>query len=587
MEETRLIGKYRIVREISRSSITSVYEALQPPLDRKVLIKRLHPEYISDREISARFEREARTLGLIKHQNIVHIYDYHASEDDLYLVEEWISGGSVADLLKEHGTLTEPETVAIALDVLEGLEVAHKAGIIHRDIKPSNLLISHEGVVKITDFGLSQFEGSPGLTQQGMVIGTPAYMAPEVVSTGQADARSDLYSLGVTLYELMTGENPFLTKNLSETLTKVLSFKPAPLEGVSPKMQKLLASMLDKKEEKRPASVTEALEQIRELAKTFQVEHGWRDVKLTATPDLAMREESGSGIRPRVKPKRTIKVVFTALTVIIMCVFAFIIYNNISNRSENNISTTEKRGEPSESPILSPVYPREDSIHQQDVNNQAVSIHPDQDMNMSDRSNLLDKTNSDIGSKSSKEIDSLDQRSYTAVRNLLTPESSEAPSRERESAEPWSASGQLEKRVGYLMLSVEPWANVFFENRFMAQTPYISPLELPSGEVTLTLVNPDFPPLTRTFIIPSGDTLHERVNLLSLVGIIDFIDAYPWAEVYLDGDYLGRTPIGKRLYLPLGEHKISFRHPNFPEHIEKLKVDKNFSLRSLNVDLTR
>lgn len=253
METAEYIGKYKIVRRITHSSIASVFEALQPPFNRRVLLKRLNPEHISDPQIRQRFEREAQALAVIKHRNIVHIYDFHSDPDIFYLVEEWVDGGSVADLIHERRSLTERETIALFLDVLQGLDKAHKAGIIHRDIKPGNLLITGNGTVKLTDFGLAQFEGSPGLTQQGMVIGTPAYMAPETVSTGAGSIRSDLYSIGVCMYECLTGTNPFLADNLSETFTRVLSVKPPALEGISPELNRLLTSLLEKKRKNVPS----------------------------------------------------------------------------------------------------------------------------------------------------------------------------------------------------------------------------------------------------------------------------------------------------------------------------------------------
>ncbi|HEB84382.1 MAG TPA: serine/threonine protein kinase, partial [Bacteroidetes bacterium] len=266
VERLEKLAGYRIGREISRSSIASVYEGEQPSLGRKVLIKILHPQLASDPEIRARFEREAQALARIKHKNIVHVYDYRSDAEAVLLVSEWIAHGSLEEYLREHGPIDERHAAALALDVLEGLAAAHEAGIIHRDIKPANLLIAAGGSIKITDFGLAQFEDSPHLTQQGVVMGTPAYAAPEVISGRPPDARCDLYSLGVTLYELLTGTNPFRAENLSETLNRVLSLKPDPLEGVSPEMGKFLASLLEKRPERRPATTRDALEQARALA---------------------------------------------------------------------------------------------------------------------------------------------------------------------------------------------------------------------------------------------------------------------------------------------------------------------------------
>ncbi|HEX03748.1 MAG TPA: serine/threonine protein kinase, partial [Bacteroidetes bacterium] len=261
----RIVG-YRIDREISRSSITSVYQGYQESLQRKVLIKRLHPQFVSDPEIRSRFEREAHALARIKHKNIVHIYDFRADDELMLLVQEWISGGSVADFIRSHGPFSEREAVALAIDVLEGLNVAHEAKVIHRDIKPSNLMLSNVDSIKITDFGLAHFEGSPTLTQQGAIMGTPAYMPPEVVNGEPGSAKGDIYSLGVTLYELLTGNNPFQADNISQTLQRVLTVKPTKLEGVRDDTNRLLLSMMAKDPNHRPNSVSLILDQLRPLA---------------------------------------------------------------------------------------------------------------------------------------------------------------------------------------------------------------------------------------------------------------------------------------------------------------------------------
>ncbi len=250
MEERRKLGEFEIVRELSRSSIASVYEGYQPSLRRKVLIKRLHPQLSGDTEIRARFEREAHALAANRHEHVIHIYDYHASKEMIYLITEWIESGSLVDYKAEHGPFCEKEAIGVALDVLSGLAAAHEAGIIHRDIKPSNLLVSERYGIKITDFGLAQFEGSPTLTQQGAIVGTPAYMAPEILSGGEIDARCDLYSVGVTIYELMTGVNPFAADNVSETLNRIGTLKPPALEGISSQFNRFLAILLEKRPEK-------------------------------------------------------------------------------------------------------------------------------------------------------------------------------------------------------------------------------------------------------------------------------------------------------------------------------------------------
>ncbi|MBZ0263477.1 protein kinase [bacterium] len=588
MEERRQIGKYRIVREISRSSITAVYEAVQPPLDRKVLIKRLHPELTKDPDMTIRFEREAQALGLIRHPNIVHIYDYQADEESVHLVVEWVPGGSVADLLVKHGAVSEREAVAIAVDILDGLSTAHKAGIIHRDIKPDNLLISHGGSIKITDFGLSQFEGSPALTQQGMVIGTPAYMPPEVINTGNATVKSDLYSVGVTLYELVTGENPFLGTNISDTFTRVLNKKPAQLDGVSPKFQKLLNSMLEKKVEKRSESADEVLQGFRELAEEYNVKHGWTDVSKELEPISKEDSGNGSGISPRVRSKSSRTVIYSTAILFILVIASVILYpvlkNDDSSLSENRLDQKEK----SVASLDTTIVESEDQKDSSFVSTAIQSADPDKLLSEEQSTKKKDFQDSQLAEKLNDPvekpiaIDSATEKSsddQEKIDSTLLAYNDQGEDRGVLPAQSTAAKG-------YLLLHVDPWANIFFENQFLVQTPFDSALTLPAGTVSLTFVNPEIPPVTKQFSITSSDTLMEKIDLLSMVGIVEFIDAYPWAEVYLDGDYIGRTPLGRRIFLTEGVHQVQFKHPQYGDQKKTIDINPGAPPLTIHTDMT-
>ena len=219
MTEHEQIPGFELKRVISRSAIATVYEAYQPSLNRKAFLKKLHPQFAKDAELRARFEREAQICAKIKHLNLVDIYEYISSEDQVVLVLEYVEGNSLAELLKSKGPFPVDVAVSILMGILEGLAYAHAKGVIHRDLKPENILISEEGIVKISDWGLSFSPELGVLTHQGMAVGTPAYMSPEAASGGQITFRSDLFSLGVTVYEMFTGKRIFQgCRPLSESL---------------------------------------------------------------------------------------------------------------------------------------------------------------------------------------------------------------------------------------------------------------------------------------------------------------------------------------------------------------------------------
>jgi len=571
--DVQRLGEYRIDREIARSSIASIYEGYQESLDRKVLIKRLHPQLVGDAEIRARFEREARAIARIKHKNIVHIYDYRADDDLVLLVSEWISGGTLEELVRNEGPLTEREAVALCLDMLEGLAVAHENGIIHRDIKPSNLLISHSGAIKITDFGLAQFEGSPNLTQQGVVMGTPAYMAPELVSGSPADARSDLYGVGITVYELMSGVNPFRSDSMSQTLNRVTSLKPEPLEGVLPEFSDFLLHLMDKRPDRRPQSAREALAQIRAIATQLDVERGWAAIERTARED----DESRTRIRPVSRPTPRIGLVVLAWVLMLGITGSLLLF--LPEHEE---------------PSLPPAPVTQDTVNTQTPPSTATTTPTPRDTGRTGSEDTLAERPGTPPPETLEQKPEPPQPKPEPVTGTSTGEMAESTSpdtttqrvSDTASRPDTLAAAPMPQGDGYLYLSVHPWANVYLQDQLLAQTPYNKALKLPSGDVALTLINPEFPPITETVHIVANDTVRARVNLFERVGTIEFIDATPWAEVYLDGDYLGRTPIGKPTFVKPGTHDLSFRHPNLPDRVISFDITPGGEPRRFSVDLT-
>jgi serine/threonine-protein kinase len=204
----KTIGSYEVEREIGRGGMGVVLLARQPALDRAVVLKSLRRECTDDPQLVARFEREAQAAGSVQHQNVVAVHDCFGWRGRSYICQEYVDGTDLAAALGR--VRIEPRIAGlIALELTRGLEAIHARGIVHRDLKPANVLLSREGAVKIADFGISLDASARTLTQTGYSIGTPRYMSPEQLYGERADDRSDLFSLGVVLYEMCTGMPPF------------------------------------------------------------------------------------------------------------------------------------------------------------------------------------------------------------------------------------------------------------------------------------------------------------------------------------------------------------------------------------------
>jgi serine/threonine protein kinase, bacterial len=204
-----LDGRYRVDTMIATGGMSAVYRGLDLRLDRPVALKVMESRYAGDAQFLTRFQREARAVARLKDPGLVAVYDQGIDGKHPFLVMELIEGGTLRELLRERGPMPPHAVAAVLRPVLGGLAVAHRAGLVHRDIKPENVLISDVGDVKIADFGLVRAVAEAKITSTSVILGTVAYLSPEQVSTGDAGPRSDVYSVGILAYELLTGVTPF------------------------------------------------------------------------------------------------------------------------------------------------------------------------------------------------------------------------------------------------------------------------------------------------------------------------------------------------------------------------------------------
>jgi serine/threonine-protein kinase len=224
------LGRYEIISEIGQGAMGVVYKATDPLIDRTVAIKTINLGLAQEEkeEYEGRFYQEAKAAGRLSHPNIVTIYDVGKSGEVAYIAMEFLQGRELRDVLNDEQVLPVAQVLDIVLQVALGLAYAHEYGIVHRDVKPSNIMVIRDGHVKITDFGIARMESASVRTQTGMVLGSPKYMSPEQVMGRLIDQRSDIFSLGVMLYEMLTGKAPFAGENVNAIMYQTLNGIPPP-----------------------------------------------------------------------------------------------------------------------------------------------------------------------------------------------------------------------------------------------------------------------------------------------------------------------------------------------------------------------
>lgn len=246
-------GRYELLEQVGAGSMSHVYRGRDRVLDRIVAIKLLREEYSSDPNFVTRFSREAHAVASLSAINLVNIYDYGQSGDTYFIVMQYIDGPNLKQILTRRGPLPPEQAVNITIQVLQALKVAHAHGIIHRDVKPPNILIEPEdNLVKLTDFGVAHAADNSGLTSAGLAIGTAYYMAPEQVRGGTVSPATDLYAVGVVLYEILSGQLPFQGNNLTSVMYQQLNSSPPAFATVGAEVPLPLETVVQRALEKDP-----------------------------------------------------------------------------------------------------------------------------------------------------------------------------------------------------------------------------------------------------------------------------------------------------------------------------------------------
>jgi eukaryotic-like serine/threonine-protein kinase len=302
-------GRYRVVRRLGSGGMANVYLAEDGELGRQVAIKILNDRHAADDQFVERFRREAKNAAGLSHPNIVQIYDRGEAEGTYYIAMEYLEGQTLKELAAVRGPLSIREAIAYARQILAALRFAHRKGIVHRDIKPHNALIDDDGRVKVTDFGIARAGPASQMTEAGSIIGTAQYLSPEQARGGAIDQRSDLYSVGVVLYELLTGTVPFTGDTPVEIAMKHLSSVPEPPSARRPEVPRPLDQVvlraLAKDPDERYASAEEMDAELARVAEGLPVSTETAEAATAVLAGSGLTDTAATAVVRRPAPPRT------------------------------------------------------------------------------------------------------------------------------------------------------------------------------------------------------------------------------------------------------------------------------------------
>ncbi|MBN2070409.1 MAG: serine/threonine protein kinase [Candidatus Krumholzibacteriota bacterium] len=570
---------YQILNTIATGGTSVLYKAIQKSLDREVVIKKLHSHLTSDRNFTGRFELEAKSAASLDHENIVRIIDTGTAGNSYYIVMEYINGSTLKEVLEKNGPLGNDLTLLIAREICLGLDHAHQRGIIHRDIKPANIMITNEGQVKITDFGLVKLsQAHLEQTIADTLLGTPLYMSPEQAIGEGVDGRSDLFSLGTICYEMATGHQPFSGANYAAVIQNIINSSikaPSKIRSsISPEVESIVMKALNREPSKRYGT---ALDMAREIETIIGRE------KIIEAKNILKRLVAGRPKLPetKVKKKRNKtkrkKILSTFMIAAALAVSSFYLYSNpdlLSKARESIYEFTGRLRKHDAQGVLPASLPPGigiDGIYSTIADTSAVIIQgqpvPAETVYIEVPVSPLPSTFTAADSASPLQEAAAEIQEPAGTDELVSKIEEPADPREEETA-------------GFIDIIVEPEADIVIDGIFRLSGNRYGPSEIEAGTHSISCKQKDFTEYTETIIITRGELSRRRIYLEMKSGDLLFATA-AGIRVFINGKFMGITPLAGKISLPTGKHLIDLKKTGYKDWSNEVYIpaDETVTMR--------
>jgi len=564
--------KFRIIQTVASGGTAVLFKAVQTSLDRVVAVKRLHQHLTHDENFTARFVLEAKAAASLDHENIVRVIDFGIEDGCYQMVLEFVEGESLSDIMQRWRPIKCDLALSVVRQICLGLEHAHAKGIVHRDIKPGNIMLTRTGIAKITDFGLAKLtQAATSQTAANSILGTPLYMSPEQAFGESVDHRSDLFSLGTVLYELLTGKQPFASENYMGVIQNIINKEIPAAQRQNPDVPDEVAAIVDKALDKNRDRRYQSARELREAIESYL---GPDRLAAAAkhVPALLEHPHATQVLQkpvPAAGPARINKGGAAALVGFVLIAAATaVLLVNPSVRARLPVFTYD---EPKPQLQRANATSVETQVYDFDVSDLVGETQPTSATAPGGpgvEQHRPARTNANIG------------EAFAPARTT-TPPAADVPEKSAPPQEKASEPAAPSAREGWLSINARPNAEIYTDGVYTGDTPPALSLKLKAGQHRIECRHPRYRTYTEHIKIVAGELSRRDVTLEKLKGIVS-LATQEGAELYVDGVLFGITPIMKPIELDAGPHMVTLQKVGFftwsseitvePEKVLPLKI---------------